>query len=72
MIEYSVLLLQVLFSGFLAAGCALCLLQLLRRNRSSGAALDMELFSYGAANEFESDYRRLFLRRGARSTLAAN
>lgn len=72
MIESSVLLLQVLFAGFLAAGCALCLLQLLQRNLSARATLDMELFSYGAANDFEIDYRRLLFRRAARSTFAAN
>jgi hypothetical protein len=72
MIASSVLLFQVLLAGFLAAGCALCLLQVLRRNLSAEATPDMERFSYGAANDFEIDYRRLLFRRGARSTLAAS
>jgi hypothetical protein len=66
MIEYFVLLLQVLFAGFLATGCALSLLQLARRNLPVKAAMDRELFSYGAANDFETDYRRLFFTRATR------
>jgi len=68
MMHLAILMIQVAFVAFLAWGGVLSLLSVVWSGTRDFRAAGTKVFSYAAANDFETDFRRVLSRR---STLAA-
>ncbi len=68
MMDLAILMIQMAFVAFLAWGGVLSLLSVVRGGTRDSRAARMKIFSYAAANDFETDFRRVLSRR---STITA-
>ena len=68
MMDLAILMIQMAFVAFLAWGGVLSLLSVVWSGTRDFRAGCMKVFSYAAANDFETDFRRVLSRR---NTVAA-
>jgi len=65
MMDLATLTIQMAFVAFLAWGGVLSLLSVVRSGTGDFRAAGMKVFSHAAANDFETDFRRVLSRRNA-------
>ncbi|MGB7541213.1 MAG: hypothetical protein WBM28_04255 [Burkholderiales bacterium] len=71
MIEVAIVAIKVLCIAFLALGGILSLAPSGKKKHLASGSVDLERFSYAAANDFETDYRGVCARRDTSVSAAA-